>query len=83
MLTKLAPTEKPLFFPNGALKKHLISHNQLAKKLGAYLLTDEPSWDAFISEKRFLIRTSSLAQEAAALTSSSDRPLKNKLIYKK
>lgn len=39
-----------------------------------YLLTDEPFLGAFISEKRFLIMTSSRAQAAAALTSSSERP---------
>lgn len=37
-------------------------------------MTDELSFGAFISEKRFLIMTSSLAQAAADLTSSSERP---------
>jgi len=38
------------------------------------LLTDELSLGAFISRNRFLIITSSPAQAAAALTSSSERP---------
>lgn len=39
-----------------------------------YLLTDEPSLGAFISRNLFLIITSSPAQAAADLTSSSERP---------
>lgn len=47
----------------------------------AHLLTeDEPSFGAFISVKRFLIITSSPAQAAAALTSSSERPFNHKTI---
>lgn len=47
----------------------------------AYLLTDELSLGAFISENRFLIITSSLAQVAAALTSSSERPFNPEKLY--
>jgi hypothetical protein len=45
-----------------------------------HLLTDELSLGAFISIKRFLIITSSPAQAAAALTSSSERPFGQKQI---
>ena len=49
--------------------------NKLTK---THLLTDELSLGAFISRKRFLIITSSPAQAAAALTSSSERPFSKK-----
>jgi len=44
-----------------------------------HLLTEELSLGAFISIKRFLIITSSPAQAAAALTSSSERPFSHKI----
>ena len=48
------------------------------KRSDTHLLTDELSLGAFISIKRFLIMTSSPAQAAAALTSSSERPFSHK-----
>jgi len=77
------------FEPTSSCKStpHLIFHYSKSTKLkniqkkqknDTHLLTDELSLGAFISIKRFLIITSSPAQAAAALTSSSERPFSHK-----
>jgi hypothetical protein len=60
-------------------RKELYKHIK-TKLTKTHLLTDELSLGAFISVKRFLIITSSPAQAAAALTSSSERPFGQKQI---
>lgn len=53
---------------------HLSKASGIEPQTKTHLLTEELSFGAFISMNWFLIITSSPAQAAAALTSSSDRP---------